>query len=258
MSLDGEAVVRALGPLGDSVPVRCLGCCGSTNDIIKREARSLPDWYALLADRQTGGRGRLGRRFFSPGGTGLYMSVLAPADLPPEDMALLTPAAAVAVCRALEALGSERAEIKWVNDVLIGGRKVCGILTEAGFDGPSRAVIGIGVNVTAPEGGFPPDAAAVAGAAFPAAWEGLREALAAEVLIQLRRLWPGPDRDRFVPEYQARSCLTGREVTVLGADGARPARVLAVDDRCRLLVRYPDGGEQALFSGEVSVRPGGA
>ena len=189
------------------------------------------------------------------------MSVLLRPKLPAEDGALITTAAAVAVCRAVEALGSDRAEIKWVNDVLIRGRKICGILTEAGFNMESGtldyAVLGVGINVTEPAGGFPAEIADVAGAVFPARRRDMRNCLAAEFLRQFYGIYKAlPGRD-FVAEYQARSCLTGKYVTVLRGGEARKALALAVDDRCRLLVRYEDGTEEALFSGEVSVRPEG-
>ena len=143
------AVREALGPLAAIISLEAASVCPSTNRALKERAPSLPAWHALIALEQTQGRGRLGRSFFSPAGTGLYMSVLLRPSLAPEDVPLITPAAAVAVCRALEELGSDRAQIKWVNDVYIGGRKVCGILTEAG-PGLGYVVVGVGVNVSPP------------------------------------------------------------------------------------------------------------
>ena len=251
--LTAAAVAALLGPLGRCIRVEALERCASTNRLLKERADALPDWYALVAGEQTAGRGRLGRTFYSPAGTGLYMSVLLRPALSPEDMALITPAAAVAVCEALEEQGAAGPEIKWVNDVLIGGRKVCGILTEGAPDA-GWAVVGIGVNVTPPAGGFPPDIASIAGAAFPASRPGLRPALAAAILRRLHGICARlPDR-AFAAGYRARCHLAGRQVTVFSGGEARPALALGVDDRCRLLVRWPDGTEQALFSGEISVR----
>lgn len=249
-------VRRYLGDLAERVPVEVTDQCGSTNLELKERAAQLPPWYTLIARRQTGGRGRMGRSFFSPAGTGLYMSVLLQPALTGEDIALVTPAAAVAVCRAAEALGSDPAQIKWVNDVLVRDRKVCGILTEAVRRGDRDLVaLGIGVNVTEPEGGFPADIAGTAGAVFPAGQGDMADRLAAEILRQLYAICAAlPDRG-FVAEYRARSCLAGRQVDVLGPGGSRRALVLGVDERCRLAVRYDDGTEQTLFSGEVSVRP---
>ena len=251
-------VQRYLGELARSIPIEVLEECASTNLLLKERAAQLPEWHTVIARRQTAGRGRMGRSFCSPAGSGLYMSVLLRPKLA-ADAPLITTAAAVAVCRAAEALGSDRAEIKWVNDVLIRGRKVCGILTEAGTgveaETPDWAVLGAGINVTEPAGGFPPQIADIAGAVFPRHERDLRERLAAAFLRQFYAIYTALPERGFVAEYQARSCLVGKRVDVLQGGQARRALALAVDDRCRLLVRYEDGTEQALFSGEVSVRP---
>lgn len=251
-----------LGPLAERIGVQVLPVCQSTNLLLKQQAAGLPEWHTLIAGYQTGGRGRSGRSFFSPEGSGLYMSVLLRPRLPAEDAVLITAAAAVAVCRAAEQLGADSARIKWVNDVFLRGRKVCGILTEACSGQEPGAlghvVLGIGVNVTEPDGGFPPDIADTAGAMFPAHQSALRARLAAAILRQLYSLYAQLPRRDFVTEYQARSLVVGREVDVLQNGAVRRALALAVDDRCRLVVRYPDGEQRALFSGEVSIRPAGA
>ena len=252
-------VRRYLGALAGTIPLEVLPVCASTNLELKARAAALPAWHTLIARRQTGGRGRMGRSFYSPEGSGLYMSVLLRPQLAAEDAPLITTAAAVAVCRAAEALGSDRAEIKWVNDVLIRGKKVCGILTEAAAGtAPGTldwAVLGVGINVTEPAGGFPADIAAVAGAVFPSPGQELRARLAAEFLRQFYVIYTAlPDR-AFAAEYRSRSCLAGRYVDVLRGETSRRALALGVDDACRLLVRYEDGTEEALFSGEVSIRP---
>ena len=257
--MDMSGIRWDLGPLTAHVTLEIVPQCVSTNLVLKERAAELPEWYTLIAGHQTGGRGRLGRRFCSPEGTGLYMSVLLRPKLAAEDAFLITPAAAVAVCRAAEALGSDKAEIKWVNDVLIHGKKVCGILTEA-VSGPEpgalgHVVLGVGVNVTQPAGGFPPEIAGSAGAVFPRWGPDRRGPLAAAFLREFYKIYAAlPDRG-FIAEYRSRSCLTGRYVDVLRGGGARKALVLGIDDGCRLLVRYGDGTEEALFSGEVSVRP---
>lgn len=253
--ITAAGIRAALGPLGRVIEVEVLEQCASTNTLLRERADDLPAWHAVIAKRQTGGRGRLGRRFYSPEGTGLYLSVLLRPDLPPEELTSVTPAAAVAVCRALEELGAERCAIKWVNDVYIRGKKVCGILTEAG-PGLQYAVVGVGINVTEPEGGFPADIAGVAGAVFPRSRGELRETVAAAFLrhfYEICAALPGGPAE----EYRERSFLVGRTVDVVRGDVVRRARVLAVDGQYRLLVRYEDtGGEEALFSGEVSIRPG--
>ena len=132
-------------------------------DSTNRKAKELARQGAIhgswvLAGRQTAGRGRLNRRFFSPEG-GLYLSVVLRPDIPPEELALMTPMAATAVRTAVERLTGISLNIKWVNDLYLGDKKVCGILCEAAG---TAVIVGIGLNLKAPEGGFPPDINAAA------------------------------------------------------------------------------------------------
>ena len=235
---------------------------GSTNDLVRREAAAgAPEGLCVIADTQTGGKGRQGRAFLSPPGTGLYLSLLLRPKLPAEQAVGVTTAAAVAVCRAIEDLGGGPAEIKWVNDVWVRGRKVCGILTEAAVDmeggGLDYAVLGIGVNLFPPPEGFPGELAVSAGAVFPGKpADDERSRLAAAILDRFLPLYRAlPHRD-WLPDYRARCLLTGREVRFLQGGRERRGLVLGVDDEARLLLRLPEGGETALASGEVQlIRP---
>ena len=141
---------KILGALGTALPLTCLDVTDSTNLRLKEMCRSGDRQVQLLcADSQTAGRGRLGRSFLSPENTGIYMSLLLPL---PEDDLPLTVRAAAAVCRAVEEVTGQRLLIKWVNDLFLDGKKVCGILAE-GVE--NMAVLGIGLNVRMPERGFP-------------------------------------------------------------------------------------------------------
>ncbi len=238
--------------------VRVVETCDSTNSALKRDAASLPANSVLIALTQTGGRGRLGRSFYSPPGHGLYMSLLLRPALSIDDVTLLTPAAAVAVCRAIEGLFGVEAKIKWVNDVYVRGKKVCGILTEAVFapgGDLSHVVLGLGVNLTPPPGGFPAEISQIAGAVLTEDRPGALPALAASVLSEFYSLYqtlPGYD---LRAEYAPRLLYVGRDVLVLRGGETRRARVLGADDRCRLLVRYENGGSDALSGGEITLRP---
>jgi BirA family biotin operon repressor/biotin-[acetyl-CoA-carboxylase] ligase len=232
-----------------------LECAESTNAVAAEAARKgEAEGLVVVAERQTAGRGRRGRSFFSPAGTGLYMSVLLRPTIAPERAVLLTAAAATAVCEALEAVCGVSASIKWVNDVLIGGKKVCGILVEssAGPDGLEYAVVGIGVNLAEPEGGYPEELRGIAGAVSCGAER--RGELASKILARLMELYAAIERGEGVEGYAGRVTPPGTRVTVLAQDGARAATVLGTDENCRLLVRYDGGGEDALFSGEISIR----
>ena len=235
---------------------------GSTNDLAREAAaRGEAEGLAVIADSQTAGRGQQGRSFVSPPGTGVYLSLLLRPKLPAAEAVAVTGIAAVAAARAIGDMGGGSAGIKWVNDLYLRGKKVCGILTEAAMDmesgGLDYAVVGIGVNLFSPPGGFPPALAGIAGAVFPGEpRDDERSRFIAALLDRFLPLYRAlPDRG-WLEEYRSRSILIGREVRFLREGAERRGLVLGVDDSARLLLRLPDGGELALSSGEVQlIRP---
>ncbi len=240
----------------DGVTIEYYDCVDSTNRLAKERAeQGAPEGVCIISNAQTAGRGRLGRSFCSPAGTGLYMSLVLRPSLPAQRVLSVTTAAAVAVCRAIERVSDRKPQIKWVNDVYCDGKKVCGILTEAGFEGDKLryAVLGIGINVCDPADGFPDEIADTAASVFGQE-AGDRNALTEAVLDAFFEEYAHLAEERFAEEYRARSCLIGKPITVKAPDGDREAIALGVDERCRLLVRYTDGREEALSSGDVSVR----
>lgn len=220
-----------------------------------------PHGTLVLAGQQKAGRGRLGRRFESPAGKGVYCSLLLRPALSAADAQTATIAAAVSVARAVKALCGLELGIKWVNDLYYQGKKVCGILTEAALDLESGmldyAVLGLGFNVAAPADGWPEDLRDVAGALYdgsPA--PGARAALAAAFLNAFWPLYRAGPRSGYLDEYRRRQALTGQRVLVTPRRGTpRAAQVQGIDDECKLVVRF-DGESRpaALNSGEVSVR----
>lgn len=254
-------VKKALGEDAEKFEIEVLQSCSSTNQVLKSKAESLPQWHVLIAESQSAGRGRNGRKFFSPNGSGLYMSVLLRPKLQVSEATLITTAAAVAVCRAIQELAGVRAEIKWVNDVFLRGKKVCGILTEANLDMESGmlnyAVLGIGINITEPKGGFSKEIVGIAGSVFDGGEYQLRCRFAAEVLKKLYAILEElPCRD-FISEYRSLNFVVGRNVQVLRNDTSETAFAEGIDEECRLVVRFPDGRVEKLSSGEVSVKPMG-
>ena len=217
----------------------------------------------VVAEAQTAGRGRLGRSFYSPAQDGFYLSILLRPAIPATQALCLTTAAAVAVCQALEQACGLSPRIKWVNDVLVEGKKVCGILTEAQVNLENGeldwAVVGIGVNVEPPKGGYPPELADIAGALYPRGQvpEGLRNRLVAGVLDHFCQQYRAPAQAHLA-DYRARSGVLGKNILVInpGLSPAppRPAKALAIEDDFGLLVEYQDGTRQVLSSGEVSTR----
>ncbi len=234
----------------------------STNKTAREMAADgAADGTVIIAHEQSAGRGRLGRSFFSPGGTGLYMSLILRRNLPATDALRLTPMAAVAAAEAIEDMVGHKVDVKWVNDIYIDGKKVCGILTEGAIDPATGqlqyAVVGIGVNVTPPDGGFPDEIRHIAGAILPAAddAEAMRDMLAEKIVCGMMMLLDA-DPAAVHEKYRSRLMLRDRAVTVHAADGSssRPATALDIDEDYRLIVRYEDGTFDHLDSGEVSVR----
>ena len=229
----------------------------STNTRAKAmAAQGAPAGTVLIADCQTGGRGRLGRSFLSPAGTGIYMSVILRPDCPPARLMHLTCAAAVAACDAVEAAAGFRPGIKWTNDLVYGDRKLAGILTELSLSPAGNvdwAVIGIGINCCQKAADFDPAIRSFAGSvAMFAPCD--RARLAAALIDAFSRM----DLDRK-EETMARyriGCITlGREVSLLrsGAE-VRHGRAVDIDSDGALVVEFTPGVPETVNSGEISVR----
>lgn len=240
----------------------CLEQVDSTNTYLKRRgAEGAPHGVAALAEEQTGGRGRRGRRFESPKGAGLYLSVLLRPDCSPVEAVTLTAWVGVAVCDAVEQAAGVRPQIKWTNDIILNGKKLCGILTEMSVEGETGAVdyvvAGMGTNVGETAEFFA--AAGLSDIATSLAMEGYtvdRNVLAACLLNALDRMakeFP-QEKEKWLKKYRA-GCLTpGHEVKLIGPDGERSAKALEIDDDFGLAVALPDGTVETVTAGEVSVR----
>jgi BirA family biotin operon repressor/biotin-[acetyl-CoA-carboxylase] ligase len=229
----------------------------STNLELKRRA-SEPEGLVVAASEQTGGMGRLGRKFSSPSDTGIYFSILLKPDIDNSEVTLLTTIAALAVCQAIEKYTDKKPGIKWVNDVFIDGKKVNGTLTQASFSvenlAPEYVIVGIGINVYEPEGGFEDEIKDIAGAVLGRRCGDMKNKLLAEVLNRYFYYYRSFAKKEFIDEYKRRSIVIGRTVSVVTPTVSRRADVLDIDDKCRLIVRYEDGSEEAVSTGEISIR----
>lgn len=275
--LSNQGIKKYLKPQCDFMKLEVVQTVDSTNNLARERAvGGVFDGYTVVAGNQTKGKGRMGRSFHSPADTGIYMSVvLRPDNFTPQQAVKLTTMAAVAVCEAIEDVSGEKAEIKWVNDVFVRGRKVCGILTEASFgleDGMLEyAILGVGINVFAPAEGFPDEIKNIAGAVFDQPKSDCKNRLAAEFLNHFMAYYCGcsgghQDIDsqdtgskdtgeyRHIDEYRRRSMVIGKEIRVITPKTTRNARALDVDRDCQLIVEYEDGSTESLFSGEISIR----
>lgn len=243
-------------------PLVWLDRVDSTNNEIKRRSvDQVSDGLVVVAGEQTGGRGRRGRTFVSPPGKGLYLSALLRPDCTLAQVSAVTAWTAVAVCDAVEALCGRRPGIKWPNDVIWEGRKLCGILTELELEAETAAlryvIAGIGVNLSQEEADFGPQVAPVAVSlkqAFGAAPR--RSEMAAALIAALDRLYDDfPARWEVWLDRYRRDCLTlGRPVRLLRGEGQEEAFAEAIDRDFALVVRRPDGSRETVSSGEVSVR----
>ena len=237
----------------------------STNALLRDMAsEGVHEGKVLIAKRQTAGRGRLGRNFFSPK-NGIYLSMLLRPNMDFREAMLLTTIAAVAVVEAIREVTGKDTGIKWVNDVYLDGKKICGILTEAVTDVEngrlSYAVVGIGVNITKPsDENFPEELRNIAGFVYgdeePS--KGIMSKLSAGIVRNYFKYYEKLPEHDFMESYKKYQTLLNKEIFVITPDGSKRAKVLGVDDEARLLVKYEDNKIEALFTGEVSVREAGS
>ena len=251
-----DAAVHALLE-GCPWPVSVLPTVDSTNTYAKAQAAlGAPHGSVYITGRQTGGRGRRGRTFVSPPG-GVYLSVLLRPQREAAELLWLTAAVAVAIRRAIRDCCPADVGIKWTNDLVIGKRKVCGILTEAGADIESGQlewlVVGIGLNLTSRPEDWPEELRPIAGSLYPGGPAPVsRAALAGAIARELLGLCPAFD---CLDEYRARCFVPGHWVTVCTGTESYAAKAVAIDDAGRLIVQREGGRTEALCHGEVSIRP---
>ncbi len=231
----------------------------STNTRCKQLALAgAPQGTVLLAGQQTGGRGRLGRRFQSPAGLGVYMSVLLRPDCAPTALMHLTCAAAVAACDGIERVCGIRPGIKWTNDLVVGRRKIAGILTELVHspEGVS-AVIGIGVNCGQQPADFPDEIRDIAASLSMVTDQPVDPFVLAAALVEsMEQLSHGlfTCREAIMARYREDCITVGQDISLLRADTVRYGHAVGVDDDGALLVRFADGHTESVASGEVSIR----
>lgn len=239
--------------LGEGFFVRTFSEISSTNEALLQAAREgAPTNTLFVAARQSAGRGRLGKSFFSPADTGVYFSLLTEGGTP-FDPARLTALMALCVCEAAESLGSDECRVKWVNDIYVNEKKCCGILAQGILEKDSaRAVVGIGANLLAPLGGFPDNLEQRAGAFFTDGQAHLREDFVVSVCRRATAHKQTPS-SRLLTEYRRRSNLLGRAVEVLQGDRRFFATVRDIDEDFRLVVEDRLGALHSLQSGEVSL-----
>ncbi len=231
----------------------CFTSITSTNTVLKEYGKQgAPEWTAVIAEEQTEGRGRGEHRFYSPRGSGIYVSFLIRPKTRFFSPAAITAAAGVAACEAIEELSAvSRPEIKWMNDIYCEGRKVVGILAESvSLENESFVVLGAGFNLHTPEGGFPDEIADRAGSIFgEKKLRFSREKMVISFYRHFRKAYDLPAQSLF-DAYRERMMALGQEVVFEG----RPARATGLASDYRLELTFEDGEKRYLSGGEISLK----
>lgn len=251
-----EGILPYLTEQNKNFPIIVYKTIDSTNTQAKRlMINGAEHGTIILSDEQTAGRGRFGRRFISPAETGLYMSIILKTQNRMEDSLLITVVAAVSVCRAIEKLTNLKPKIKWVNDIYLNHKKICGILTEAvtGFESGrvDSIVVGIGINCNTSELEFPQELREIVGSlSLPNL---SKNHLAAEIVNNILSLQNDVSTNGIIDEYRERSFLMGKNIFYEKDGILSSATVLDINESGNLVIKMPNGHVDVLFSGEVSL-----
>lgn len=245
----------------------------STNTYAKKIANDgCSDGTAVIADIQSSGRGRLGRAWSSPGGKGIWMSVVLRPLISPADVQVITLAASIAVVKAVRRTTGIVAGIKWPNDIILGGRKVCGILTEMSceMDRINFIVIGIGLNVNQELYDFPEELREMAVSLKMHSSEGpagegkdnmkinhKRSGIIRAIFEELEQVYKEINKkesSRILEEWKSFSVTIGREICISSADESFTGTAVGITHEGKLIIRSNGGITREISSGEVSVR----
>lgn len=217
----------------------------STSTYASENAEKIKTPAIIIADEQTEGRGRKGKLFYSPADSGLYFSILIKTRNITE---IITPSAAVAVCKAIEDLSDLKPQIKWVNDVFLNGKKVCGILSETFIRGDEQYLsIGIGINLTTE---VFPENLSIAGSIGDIDKNKLVDKISSFIGAYIEY----PCRFDIVSEYDKRLFIKGMDISYFINNDSFNAEVIGINEKCNLIVRNSDGKETVLTSGEISIK----
>ena len=242
----------------------------STNTVLKQMAsEGEREWKVLIANEQTEGKGRMNRKFYSPSKSGLYMSILLRPCIAPSETLFLTPMTAVAVSEAIESVFNVNTGIKWVNDIFLNDKKICGILAEASINETGErneyVVIGIGINITNPENDFPNEIKEIAGSLINKdnqdtknsknikKIDDIKNRLVAEILSKMYKYYK-TEKIIYMNKYKEKSILMDRYIYMLSDESKEKWKVIDIDSSASLVVKNDEGIIKTISSGEVSVR----
>ena len=257
--LSPEGIRLYLNEEFKNIPITVYKTIGSTNTEAKLLAvQNVRHGTTIVSEEQIKGRGRFGRDFFSPSDSGIYMSIILKPELNIENSVLITSAAAVVVCNAIEKFTNASARIKWVNDIFIDDKKVCGILTEAVTNFESGmidcVVVGIGINVKTKNEDFPLELQDRAGSIFIDDDSFIRNRLTAEIINNLLKISKRLEDKGFMQAYKQRSMILGEYILYKKDNNWHEGYASDIDDYGGLIVYTSDGQKITLNSGEVSIK----
>lgn len=259
VSVLNETVIRKYLPKGDNRKIFIFDSIDSTNNYAKYLAASGAENGVLVtAETQNAGKGRMGRSFYSPSGGSIYMSVVLRPQTDMESSQLITSCIAVATAEAIDCVCSTDVKIKWVNDLFLGGKKICGILTEASLNFENGrldyAVAGIGINLKSVKNSFSQQLSEIATSIEDETGNiPDRCRLIAEILKNIDLYMSNMEKRNFLNEYRRRSFILGKRIAVSKFNSERMATAIGISDNAGLIVRYDDGNEETLNSGEARI-----
>lgn len=232
----------------------------STNEVAKKLALTgAKHGTVVISEEQTAGKGRMGRTFYSPANTGIYMSIVLRSNLTAMDSVLITTSSSVAICDAIHKVTGIECQIKWINDIYINNKKVGGILTEASTNFESGTIdyliLGIGINFNNPKDNFPDDLKEIADSLYKGNSNGInRNILCAEILNNILSIIPKIKDYNFISEYKKRSIILNQEIMYTSGGIYSKGRAIDINNDGSLVIKHDDGSIKILNSGEVSIR----
>lgn len=251
-----QGIKMHLLPQNDKYNITLYDSVDSTNNYGKKLiSNGSKEATIIIANEQTKGRGRMGREFFSPANTGVYMSFVLFPNRHVSELGTLTTKVCVAVCRVIESIKDCKAEIKWVNDIYVNKKKVCGILTEAVTDFESgtveAVVIGIGLNISTASSDFPDELSLCAGSVNPVSVS--RNVIVAKIINELMAIYNDGDEKLLMEEYRQRCFLIGKEITYYRNGISCVGKAVDINDQGNLIIEKDNGEMDILNSGEVTL-----
>ncbi len=241
----------------EQIKIIKLDTITSTNDYLKQLAKSgCPEKTVVIADCQTSGKGTKNRSFISQKG-GVYLSILIRPKVQGFDATLITSATAVAVSDAINKISGKETQIKWVNDIYLENKKVCGILCESVFNADGKIpyiIVGIGVNLFKPQNDFPNEIKDIATYIFEKEDINIKEKFISILLDYFFKFIDDLENKTFLQKYREKNLVLGKEICVTCGDDKKIARAIDIDDQCRLLIEFPNKVKKTLCSGEVTIK----